>query len=347
MYLSELSKDRNNNLDVMRFIAAILVIVSHSIPLSMGEEYTDIISRYTDGMLSLGAISVGVFFVAGGFLISKSMERTKTAGTFFISRCIRIFPPLIFLVFITVFIMGPVITSLTWAEYFTDKNTYLYLLNMLLIPVHNLPGVFEENVYQYAVNGPLWTLPVEFICYVLCFIAYKMKLFQKKNFMFTLPMAAAVCLALIYLDNGFILSVIRPVLLFYIGFGLYVFRDRIKLTARYFWAAVLAFAVLIVMKCDFMAMILVFPYIIFYLAFGCKYKISNFGKYGEFSYGIYLWGWPVGQIICMLHGGTMNWFLNAAEVSVIAILLGIVSYYVVDRNVISYRKKIRLRKQSE
>ena len=80
MYLSELSRDRNNNLDIMRFLAAICVIISHAIPLSKGEEYADFISVYTSGSLSIGGIAVGIFFVAGGFLISKSMERVKNTG---------------------------------------------------------------------------------------------------------------------------------------------------------------------------------------------------------------------------------------------------------------------------
>ena len=244
MYLSELSKDRNNNLDIMRFFAAVCVIISHSIPLSKGEEYADFISVYTSGSLSIGGIAVGIFFVAGGFLISKSMERVKTAKDFFSSRCIRIFPPLIFVILISVFVLGPVLTQLPLVSYFINKNTYLYLINMILIPVHALPGVFENNIYPEVVNGPLWTLPVEFICYILCFLAFKTKFFNKKNYLYTIPLATVICALVLYLNNSFFTSVIRPVLLFYIGFGMYVLRDYIKLSAKYNFLAIIIFILL-------------------------------------------------------------------------------------------------------
>lgn len=346
MYLSELSKDRNNNLDIMRFFAAVCVIISHSIPLSKGEEYADFISVYTSGSLSIGGIAVGIFFVAGGFLISKSMERVKTAKDFFSSRCIRIFPPLIFVILISVFVLGPVLTQLPLVSYFINKNTYLYLINMILIPVHALPGVFENNIYPEVVNGPLWTLPVEFICYILRFLAFKTKFFNKKNYLYTIPLATVICALVLYLNNSFFTSVIRPVLLFYIGFGMYVLRDYIKLSAKYNFLAIIIFILLLVMKCDFLAMILIFPYIVFYLAYGCKYKFSNFSRYGEFSYGMYLWGWPIGQTVCMFAGGHMNWILNAVIVSVIAILFGVISYYAIDRNVNKIYKKIMAVRQS-
>jgi peptidoglycan/LPS O-acetylase OafA/YrhL len=77
---------------------------------------------------------------------------------------------------------------------------------------------------------------------------------------------------------------------------------------------------------------------VFYLAFGVKHKFSQFGKKGEYSYGMYLWGFPVGQTLCMVSGNHMNWFVNAVLTSIIAILLGILNYYVVDRTVNKFQK---------
>jgi peptidoglycan/LPS O-acetylase OafA/YrhL len=85
------------------------------------------------------------------------------------------------------------------------------------------------------------------------------------------------------------------------------------------------------------AMILLFPYVMFTLAYATKHKISNFGKYGEFSYGIYLWGWPIQQIIVSICGNGMNAYLNAIITIPIAFIMAVITYYVVEKPALKFK----------
>lgn len=96
MKLCDNAFTKSQNLQLIRFISSICVIIAHAFAISTGNEENEFLSKLTDGYLGLGALAVCVFFVAGGFLIAKSVERQKIAGKYFKSRIIRIFPPLIF-----------------------------------------------------------------------------------------------------------------------------------------------------------------------------------------------------------------------------------------------------------
>lgn len=324
MNLSEASKGRNNNLDLIRFIAAAMVILCHAYPLGLGEGYTDILGRITNNQIHFGNLAVCIFFFYGGFLIAKSAERLQTTGAYFKARISRIFPCLIVVTFVLTFIVGPIVTTLSLGDYFSQKGTYQYLLNSVMILTHNLPGVFEGNIYGQTVNGPLWTLPIEFLCYIMCFIVLKMGLLNEKRMKWTVPLFAMgyIGIDLILGGNELLQSALRPAGLFYAGMLYYVYRDKIKLKIG---IAALALAALSI--CTYMGFldetIFVFlPYVLLYIGYGTEYKISNFAKYGEVSYGMYLCGWPIQQILCMQFGGSMKPILNFVIALPIAVVAG-------------------------
>lgn len=324
---------RNNNLNFIRLLSAFMVIVSHSFPICYGENSGDFIYNLTNGKLDIGGIAVGVFFVSGGYLIAGSAERKKTAGKFFSARVKRIFPSLIVLILLWVFILGPLLSTLSLRKYFSNVNTYKYLLNMLLIPVHSLPGVFENNIYKNVVNGALWTLPVEFFCYVLCFLAYKLNLFRQKPYITAAFWGGLVAIFAFYVfrNNLFVIRIIRPLVLYYIGIGFYIFRDKIKIHRGFGVFAILGFVLLILMNCPMVGMLLFFPYMIYFLAFGVSGKLSGFGMKHEISYGVYLWGWPIQQIVSSFGGCFSVWFINVAVTLIIVIILAVINNIFVEQ----------------
>ena len=108
-----------------------------------------------------------IFFLIGGFLIAKSWEFTILIGTVYDERVFRIFPALIAFTLVAAYVIGPILSTLTINEYFQSPLVRNYLRNILLFPAYSLPGVFETNPYPNAVNGSLWTLPIEFAMYIL------------------------------------------------------------------------------------------------------------------------------------------------------------------------------------
>ena len=151
---------RENNFNIIRFVAALMVMAGHmayicgsSLPLLFGE--------------GMHAIGVKILFLVGGFLISKSWLSDPSPIRYAIKRVMRIFPALIFYCILVVFVFGPLLSTLSIREYFFKPESMMYLKNIFLYPVYGLPGVFEHNPYPNAVNGSLWTLPVEIILYII------------------------------------------------------------------------------------------------------------------------------------------------------------------------------------
>lgn len=157
---------RDNNINFLRFIAASLVIWFHMASLLAIPE------PYIMGQ-GLGPIAVNIFFVLSGYLIAKSWTRSSSFGSYLIRRIACIFPGLAVVILLSVFVMGPIVTSLPLGDYFADAGTWKYLSLIVLAPISNvLPGVFDANPLPYAVNGSLWTLRYEFLAYCLrhCFM---------------------------------------------------------------------------------------------------------------------------------------------------------------------------------
>ncbi len=159
---------RYEGLDVIRILAATVVVVAHSFDLTgHGAAKPSIhVGHYT---ILAGRIGVLVFFVISGFLVAASWERHPSASGFLRRRATRIFPALVVVVLLTVCVVGPLASSKSVGEYFTSRRTLQYGLRnstMLLGMEHHLPGVFTHHP-NGSVNGSLWTLPYELWAYVL------------------------------------------------------------------------------------------------------------------------------------------------------------------------------------
>lgn len=325
---------KSENLHLMRFIAAVMVIISHAYPISTGEDVGEWFTVITNHQLTMGGFAVSLFFLCGGYLIAMSVEKNQTALKYFKARIIRLFPSLFFVVVLCI-LFGCWISGWGPIGYILSADAWKYLLNSIFISVKTLPGVFVTNPYGPVVNGSLWTLPVEFICYVLCFIAYKLTFLQKKRFPISVPMvlggAAVVWWLGLYIP--LVREVVRPVLLFYIGMGYWVYREHIILNVRNFAISVAGFVLLFILGLGQFAMLLCFPYMMMYMWFGMKQCSPKLGKLGNFSYGIYLWGFPVQQTVMHFwNGEKMNPLLNAAISVPVAILLGAITYEIVENH---------------
>lgn len=322
MKLSECAGGRENNLNIIRFVAALLVIYSHSFPLtSNGIDY---IGRLTNGQIDCGGIAVSIFFFYGGFLICKSMLRLKKAGAYFKARCKRILPPLAMVTFFLAFVAGPLLTDLSLGAYFSNPGTYRYLLNSVFVLVHDLPGVFTKNAYGATVNGPLWTLPVEFLCYIMCYVMYRLKLLSETNLKrVAIPAVSVYIILYIMMGKTSLLgAALRPAMLFFVGMCCYIYRDHIPVKG---WAAAVMLAVCVAgcaLGCFNAVIFVSFTYVLLWLAFGTKHKLDRFGAKLEVSYGMYLTGWPIQQVLCdMTDNGISQWW-NFAIAAVLSILAG-------------------------
>lgn len=322
-------KHKDNCFGAIKLIAALLVIASHAFPISTNEFF--IINKITNDQFDLGNFSVCIFFMVGGFFITKSLLTSKNIKDYLFKRIKRIFPPLIFAMFVTTFIIAPFFYEGSFIKYFLNSSPYLYFVkNSLMITTHMLSGVFNGNIYTGSVNGSLWSLPVEFLCYIAIIFALLFKLLDKKNIKFT-----TVLLVLVTLLQPIIFkilpmfNVILPLgLLFLEGAIYYINKDKIN-----FDNGKLAFICLLLILVSFplnlymYTKIFCLPYVIYYIGF----KFKNFRiAFENISYEIYLYSFFIQQLICYLFGGSMNPIVNIIIAIPVTILIAYVSNKVLN-----------------
>ncbi len=343
MNLSDCSKGRNNNLNLIRFVAAILVIYSHSFPLTANG--VDYLGRITNGQIDFGGVAVSIFFFYGGFLICKSMCRLETAKDYFKARCIRIIPPLAVVTFFLAFVVGPFFTSYSLGEYFLNIGTYKYLLNSVFVLVHNLPGVFTENSYGATVNGPLWTLPVEFMCYIMCYVLYRLRLLKTSRMKILAILAVSLYIILYNLfgQTSLLGAALRPVMLFFVGMFCYIYREHILIKWQYVWMALIGCVIGLWLNFFNVIIFICFTYVLLWIAFGTNKKFDAFGSKFELSYGMYLTGWPFQQILCDLTNNQISQWWNFVIATIASIGAGVLICLLEK----SYMTRLKQRKEHQ
>lgn len=311
MRLSEVAQGRDNNFNLIRFVAAYSVLFSHCFALLAGTPDAEPL-RSIIGMTP-GSIALEVFFITSGFLVTASLMTRKSLTEFFAARVLRIYPALVVMVLITVLVIGPYFTTYDYWGYLSDQGSFEYFrknATMVFGASYVLPGVFSDLPIK-GVNGSLWSLPYEIRMYVLLLVIWSGTLLlvpqrQRRAWLFGLliVLVAVVSLAMFF-GYKLYLNVLRDDLrllyLFFMGAAFYVVKDKINLSSRLF-AVLLATVLLssINMELFFVAYYLCVAYIVLWLAYIPDGSIRSFNNLGDYSYGIYIYAYVVQQSILAL-----------------------------------------------
>ncbi len=170
--LSACLSERQNNLTLLRLVAAYLVLIGHSWPLALGRGPHDPVSELTRPILpwhlGVPGIAVSMFFFLSGLLITRSYLQRGNLRDFLEARILRLYPALIVCVGICVLGIGLVQTTLPAEHYLGHPSTQSYLIhNTTLVAGIDfwLPGLFADLPFK-GINGSLWTLPYEVWMYL-------------------------------------------------------------------------------------------------------------------------------------------------------------------------------------
>lgn len=338
MLLSEKTDSRNNNFDILRFFAALQVLIYHCI-LCFG-------NHPSNCFVALNGVAV--FFVISGFLVTRSWCDNPNIFAFLKKRILRIFPALITVVLFTALILGPLVTTLPLKEYFADTAFFNYFKNIFLYEIyHLLPGVFQSNPLNTSVNASLWTLPFEFFMYCLIAIFGITKILNKKYFHFVFIFFT---ISLYYLLTKVIfckwtyMQFVDLLSLFFISSGFYIYRKKIILSFPLFIICLIIFlsSITFTYKVDAVFeyfRLLTLPYMVIYIAY-CKIPyINNFGKYGDFSYGMYLWAFPVSQTLIYFWQNKFNVFTYIVSVFLITLFISVLSFKFIEKPALKLKNK--------
>lgn len=320
----------HNNFDFIRLVAALLVIGGHGYSMTGTEVQNAFIKNYT-GLFPAGHVGLFTFFSLSGYLIAQSAEGSSSTLNFLWKRVVRILPGLAVVLLVSVLVIGPIVTTLPLRTYFSHPDTWRYLLNLKLFPYvpESVPGVFENQPSPHL-NGSLWTLAYEFTFYLATWAAFGLGLFRRRSVL--LAGWLLVWLSALYWYPHAESQIRVPGLhlraTFVLNFGLYfgagilayLYRDRLPFR---WWLAVLALVLWLGLfqvpavasrvppVVFFWLRFLALPYLVFFFAF-LPGRLNHFGRRGDFSYGVYIYAYPVQQtLIWALGVETPMWVLVA------------------------------------
>jgi peptidoglycan/LPS O-acetylase OafA/YrhL len=327
---------KSNNLDFMRFCAASLVMYGHAYQIT-GRFEKEPFYRFTNEYMHSGSLFVAIFFIISGMLITKSYLHSKSLREYVIARAIRIYPALIVVVFLTVFVVGPYLSTVTVPVYFSSQMTYLFLLNALSIKTYTiLPGVFSTNPVN-LVNGCLWTLPYELLCYAIVAFAGALN----KSRYLSAFMLGLIILSMVYLIGFSNWRILAQFSIYFFGGSLiYLFKNKIRLNNFITFTFIIALFVLLQLKVDShfknLALTLMLPYILVNLAY-LRSPLHNFAKHGDFSYGIYIMGFTVQQALYSFYPN-FNQHVNFGLSMIVTVILSYFSWHIVEKSALKYKK---------
>jgi peptidoglycan/LPS O-acetylase OafA/YrhL len=337
-----------NSFDFLRLFFAGMVIFSHSYAFLRKAEPLGRWSHQTDA----GAFAVASFFIISGYLIMASWERSRSPLEYLRKRVFRIYPAYVTSVLVVAFVVAPLSTyGLThprfgWGEI---ANCCATLKKLEYPPGHRGPWAFQGTPSLGLLNNPAWTIRYEFQCYLFIMLIGLVGLHRKRwtvlaLFVVSLGLSFAVARRWIVGPPRGLTTTATPNLHawaslappFLAGMVAWLYRDKI----RYHWAGALAcLAVLVAGTWKGATWTVLVPtawaYIVFWFGGRPRGGLEKASKYGDFSYGTYLYACPVQAFVMMLYPkvtgfGVQPWALFCISLP-IAIAVGAISYWGVER----------------
>jgi len=346
--LGDVFDPKDNNFNIIRLFAALLVLVSHCYPLT--GTAIEPIARYLGEYDTGGGWGVAIFFVISGFLVTRSVLE-RPAGVYLRSRALRIIPALVLVTLFQVLVIGPLFTNLSMSEFFAHSTTFAHLKNVSIFWLEtSLPGVFAANPVQYQVNGSIWTLPIESGFYVMLPILAALSLLKPGRIVVLFSVIAVwLAYGVVQLgwqwDNqgamlfagGPAFTVVKEAVFFLSGSCLWVYRDRIPMNGGLAICCVLLLMIFAWRDDRFIAMAIALPYLVIYAALAIPFRFTWYEKIGDLSYGTYLFAFPIQQAVVAVYAGAIGPFKLALLSVPLTLGLAALSWYLVERPALAIR----------
>lgn len=341
----------HNAFGVLRLLLAALVIVSHTPELADGNSQREILTNLT-GTLSFGGIAVFGFFIISGYLITGSFIKSTSLKSFLRKRVVRIYPAFIISSLLCLLIVAPLAGAV-----FDIKSPHLVLNSIVRIAILGQPRVDGAFIGQYyndpvsALNGAAWTIQYEFACYILAAMLGLVGLYRHPIWV---AMLALVCIIAAQLVPGnYVASLTRghifagaPAFIFKLpgmflaGATFYVVRDRLRLTGGGCILATVGLCIsLPVAPLTDIGVAIFGGYLLLAVArFGGDTAFGRINDRNDISYGLYLYAWPIEQLLIKYFGSANLLTLGLATFA-LAIVCGWASWLLIERPMMLYFAK--------
>ncbi len=327
---------RKNNFDILRLFFALTVVMVHMYELSLSTKL-EFIPKFLNSR-----VAVDGFFIISGFLIFMSYENSASLKEYFSKRFRRIYPAY-FMVVVTCAILGVFFSKLSIEQYFSFGfikylSANLFFLNMLQ---PTLPGVFLNNQVMPVVNGALWTIKIEVMFYcIVPMLTYFMRRYNKAAVIIFIYVASCIySLYFLHLaevtGRNFYAELARqlPGQLSYFLSGalLYYFFDTFF---RYRQRILIFGLIAYIIGSNNYGVSFIEPIglaiLVIYFAF-CIQDISFVRKYGDLSYGTYLYHFPIIQMVISFNLFQIAPYLSLISIIIFVLMLSFFSWSLLEK----------------
>lgn len=332
---------RSNNFDGLRLIFAGMVVLFHVGLLSQAPQLSGL-SRWISSTFAVQA-----FFVVSGFLVIMSYENTRSIVDYGKKRLLRIAPAYFAVILVAAFALVTM-SDLSAQRYFSDPQWLSYLVSNLMLSNFRqptLPGVFSDN-FEMAVNGSLWTIKLEVMFYcTVPFIVWGTRRFGYRS-----VLASLVAVSILW-HSGFLygseltgsdlaarLAKQLPGQLAFFGGGAFAYyRTRDGLPPPSVWMS--AVAAIVYAFTPAPAHVVVAPFCVILIVYWASIRVPQLWsarRWGDVSYGLYLYHFPIAQVLIALGVFTVAPFLGLFAVCGLALLAAIVSWHLIEKPALGF-----------
>ena len=339
--LGDVATGRKNNITFIRLVAALMVIWGHSnaVVKQPGQDLVSYVTQYAHA----GGFAVDMFFLMSGFLVTGSILNGGLKR-YVVSRSLRIYPALWVCLIVVTFVLGAALTTLPLGQYYSDAQTWRYFGRLAtgLWTEWFLPGVFE-NQRDHAVNGSIWSIIVEIRMYIILAVLFVLRVYRWPvvfNTLFVLGMILGYreVVHFPYFAAGS--TDLQVASYFAIGSFLYVNKDWVPAGPFPFFFALVVAATQIGTPTFPLLYALCLTTLFVWIAFGQQFHWVD--KH-DYSYGIYLYGWPVQQTFVHFYP-EMTPHQNMLASMAVATLLGALSWHYVEAPMLKLKRLFDTRK---
>jgi peptidoglycan/LPS O-acetylase OafA/YrhL len=332
-----------NNFDGMRLIAAFCVLVSHQYALN-GLPEPSVLNVH-----SLGGFGVLIFFSISGFLVTQSWLADPSAWRFAVRRLLRIWPGLALAVALTALVLGPLVSTLSPRDYYADPIVKDYIINNLCMNLRDqLPMRFDGNALPSAINGSMWTIPLELKCYLALALMALAGLLRLRWLLLALVLGATATYALVQ-PRGELFEHFSWALehRFLLEFGLFFFAGAVLLVFRVHESRRTMLAVLaccwvlaaVALASGRPLLVLVVPVIVVAIGTASTPVVRSAGRFGDLSYGVYIYAFPVQQTLIWLVRDRLSWGVVLALTVATTQLLAFASWHLVEKKALRLKPR--------
>lgn len=332
--LSLLFSPWENSLDMLRLVLATTVAVMHASAIAYGHQPKL-------GRTEVGDLAVDAFFVLSGFLVTRSFLDLRSPGRYAWHRFLRIMPGFWTCLIVTALAVAPALAALSGVSVvgtfssswrFVLENAFLYMRDF---SVSGLPVTGHQ---PQVVNGPLWTLYYEAVCYLIVGVAGVAGFLRRP--LWLVPAVVGVW-AIIALQAAGIVPVVgrfyvRFFLVFMLGALGYLFADRIVMRRRWLVLAVVVLAVSLMWLDDYRALGAgAFAYLCL-----CAVVATPWLRHrprADLSYGMYVYHWPIETLLIAAGAVALTQVGYTVLALALSAIVALVSWHLVERPALSLK----------